>query len=193
MRLGPTLLGVSATASTARGTSSAVAETALAERARRRALPLRRPLRRAQPQPRRRLCAYRVAAPAPPTLSAVKVSVGDSVVASALLAARMAAPAPPANCAVAEILARTESVATRWAGFATLTTSAVAGLSATKDFADSLPCTRSGHSASVVAPGPSCPYAPKCIERLSNKSLERPRAPAIGVTECGQTALPAPF
>jgi len=39
----------------------------------------------------------------------------------------------------------------------------------------------------------SGPYSPNLVERLSDKSLEWPRAPAFGLTECGQTALPAPF
>ena len=88
MRLGPTLLGVSAAASTARGTRSAVAvSSASAEPARRRPQrrhPQPRRLRRPQPrrlrrlQPRRRLRlvqAYRMARPALPAVSAVATTV----------------------------------------------------------------------------------------------------------------------
>jgi hypothetical protein len=104
VRLGPTLLGVSATGRTARGTSSAVAKTAPADRAKRRPLPL--PIRPAQPRRRRRrLCAYRIAAPAPSkrlNSAVAELSAPTASVAPRISAAKpIPAPAPPTVSAAA--------------------------------------------------------------------------------------------
>ena len=107
---------------------------------------------------------------APPTVSAAAASAGYSLaVASAHVAVSLAAPAPPANLAVPEG-ARTEPVATLMAIVATPTLTAVIDAASTAYatgfdcLPNSSPCTRSGHGASVAAPGPSCPHAAKYME-----------------------------
>ena len=150
----------------------------------RRAL-LRPRLRRALLRRRRRLYAYRMAiGPAPPTVSAAAEFAfhpAFPLPASAPSAAKLAAPAPPAKSAVTESLAAgTEPVAKCLAGSAMWTLTAVpedastASAKACDCLPNGFPCTRSGLSASVAAPGPSlCPYAPECVEdgSLLKKSL----------------------
>ena len=153
----PIVLGVSATASTARGTSSAVAGTAQAEAA------------------RRRLCANPMASPAPPTLSAATASAPNSSALpgpSALRAAQLATSAPPKKRAVvAELSAPTASVASRLRTLAASSTRTAVQASATTAcaeafdcFSTGFPCIRSGHSAVGAPDPPSCPYAPNCVE-----------------------------
>jgi hypothetical protein len=134
---------------------------------------LRRALRRRRAQPRRLLHAYRLAAAAPPTLSAA-AEFATVAWASAGIAELRAAPAPPTlSLSAAAISAiQTEPVASSARGASPMMT-AVAGSAASTAvasvdrFLNGFPCTRSGRDGPYRAGAPSpslCPYSPECVE-----------------------------